>query len=58
VIERVFGWSERVRDGVDALPGGDDLLGPGPGRGDLEGSSSSAADEAGGGVQEPVASLN
>src|SRR6202522_1320832 len=48
-------WSVGVRNGVDALPGGDDLLGPGPVRGDLEGSSASAAHQAGGGVQEAVA---
>jgi hypothetical protein len=41
-----------VRDGVDALPGGDDVVGPGLDRGDLEGPAASAADEAGSGVQE------
>jgi hypothetical protein len=50
-----FGWSGGMRYRVDALPGGDDVLGPGPVHGDLEGSASSAADEAGGGVQEAVA---
>ena len=50
-----FGWSDRVRDRVDALPGGDDLSGPGPGGGDLEAPAAAAADEAGGGVQEAVA---
>jgi hypothetical protein len=44
-----------MRHRVDALPGGDDVAGPGPGRGDLEGSSASAVDEAGGGVQDAVA---
>lgn len=29
-------WSDGVRDGEDALPGGDDLAGPGPGSGDLD----------------------
>jgi hypothetical protein len=50
-----FGWSGGVRDHVDALPGGDDLAGPGSSGGDLEGSAASAAEEAGGGVQEAVA---
>ena len=50
-----FGWSDGMRHRVDALPGGGDLFGPGPGRGDLEGSAAAAADEAGGGVQEAVA---
>jgi hypothetical protein len=44
-----------VRHRLDALPGGDDLAGPGPGGGDLEGPAAPAADEAGGGVQEAVA---
>jgi hypothetical protein len=48
-------WSGGVRNGLDALPGGDDVLRPGPGRGDLQGSAASAADQAGGGVQDPVA---
>src|ERR1700722_12334304 len=50
-----FSWSDWVRYRLDALPGGDDLVGPGPGGGDLEGPAASAADEAGGGVQEAVA---
>jgi len=50
-----LGWSDGVRDGVDALPGGGDLAGPGPGRGDLEDPAAAAADQAGGGVQEAVA---
>src|ERR1700722_5011642 len=50
-----FSWSEWVRYCLDALPGGGDLVGPGPGRGDLEGPAASAADEAGGCVQEAVA---
>ena len=41
-------------DGLDALPGGDDLLRPGPGRGDFQGSAASAADEAGGRVENAV----
>jgi hypothetical protein len=44
-----------MRHCVDALPGGDDLVGPRPGRGELEGCAASAADRAGGGVQEAVA---
>jgi len=44
-----------VRDGLDARPGGGDLLCPGPGGGDLQGSAAAAADEAGGGVQDAVA---
>src|ERR1700761_232339 len=51
----VSGWSERVRDGLDALPGGGDLVSPGPVRGDLERSAAAAADDAGGGMQEAVA---
>ncbi len=51
-------WSGWVRDGLDALPGGGDRLCPGPGGGDFQGSAASAADEAGGGVQDAVASLN
>lgn len=51
----MFVWSDGVRDGVDALPGGDDVVGPGLDRGDLEGPAASAADEAGSGVQEAVA---
>src|ERR1700722_11496456 len=47
--------SGRVRDALDALPGGDDLLRPGPGRGDFQGSAASAADEAGDGEQSGVA---
>ena len=50
-----FSWSDRVLDSVDALPGGDDLLGPGPVCSDLEGSAATAAHQAGGGVQEAVA---
>jgi hypothetical protein len=41
-----FGWSDGMLYRVDALPGGDDVVGPGPGGGDLEGSAASAADEA------------
>src|SRR5258708_6538670 len=52
---RVYRWSGRVRDGLDALPGGDDFLRPGPVLGDLQGSASAAAGEAGGGVQDAVA---
>ena len=48
-----FSWSDRVRG--YALPGGGDLFGPGPGRSDLEGPAASAADQAGGCVQEAVA---
>src|SRR5690242_10885430 len=48
-------WSGGVRDGLDALPGGDDFLCPGPGGGDFQGSAASAADEPGGGVQDAVA---
>src|ERR1700722_9257203 len=48
-------WSGRVLDGVDAFPGGDDLLGPGPGRGDFEVPAGAAADQAGGCVQDAVA---
>src|SRR5580692_10688094 len=44
-----------VRDGLDALPGGDDFLCPGPGGGDFQGSAASAADEPGAGVQDAVA---
>jgi Phage integrase family len=44
-----------VRDGLDALPGGDDFLRPGPGGSDFQGSAASAADEAGAGVQDAVA---
>jgi hypothetical protein len=50
-------WSYGVRDGLDALPGGGDLLCPGPGCGDLQGSAAPAADQAGSGVQDPVAQL-
>src|SRR5580704_16186389 len=48
-------WSGGVRDGLDALPGGDDFLCPGPGGGDFQGSAAPAADEPGGGVQDAVA---
>jgi hypothetical protein len=48
-------WSGGVRDGLDVLPGGGDLLCPGPGRGDFEASAAPAADEAGGGVQDAIA---
>jgi hypothetical protein len=44
-----------VRDGLDALPGGDDFLCPGPGGGDFQGSAAAAADEPGAGVQDAVA---
>jgi hypothetical protein len=44
-----------VRDGLDVLPGSDDLLRSGPGHGDSQGSAAPAADEAGGGVQDAVA---
>src|SRR6516164_7360409 len=50
-----FSWSDGVRYRLDALPCGGDLVGPGPGRGDLEGPAASAADQAGGCVQEAVA---
>jgi ABC-2 type transport system permease protein len=42
--------------GMAWMRGGDDPACPRPGAGDLEGSAASAADEAGGGVQEAVAS--
>src|SRR5579859_8138156 len=48
-------WSGGARDGVDAVPGGDDLVGPGPGGGDFEGPAPAAADQAGGRVQDAVA---
>jgi len=51
-------WSGGGREGADALPGLDDRLGPGPAGGDLPASAASAADQAGGGVQDAVASLN
>jgi hypothetical protein len=38
----------------DALPGGGDPVGPELGRGDLEDSAASAADQTGGGMQEAV----
>jgi hypothetical protein len=44
-----------VRDDLDALPGGDDFLCPGPGGGDFQGSAAPAADEPGGGVQDVIA---
>jgi hypothetical protein len=42
---------------LDALQGDDDLVSPGLGRGDLEGPARSAADQAGGYVQETVAGV-
>lgn len=48
------GWSGCLRQGVDPFPGGDDGIGPGPGRGDLEAPAAGAADEPGGGVEEEM----
>src|ERR1035437_6794386 len=48
-------WSGGGGDGLDALPGGDDRICPGPGPGDLQEPAPPAADEAGGGVQDAVA---
>ena len=48
-------WSAGVRQGGDPLPGPGDRLGPGPVRGDLPAPAASAADQAGGGVQDAVA---
>jgi hypothetical protein len=50
-----FRWSGEVRDGLAALPGGDDRVGSWPAGGDFQGSAASAADEADGCVQEAVA---
>src|SRR5579863_9041255 len=44
-----------LRQGADPVPGGDDRCCPGPGGGDLEEPAASAADEAGGGVEDSVA---
>jgi len=44
-------WSGGVREGLGAVPCGDDRCGPGPGGGDLEGLAAPAAHEPGGGVE-------
>src|SRR5947208_9797131 len=44
-----------VRDGRDVVPGADDVAGPGPGRGDLQGLAPGSAYEAAGCVQDAVA---
>ena len=46
------GWSGQGQRGSY---GGGQFVGPGPGFGDADGASALAADDAGGGVQEPVA---
>jgi hypothetical protein len=48
-------WSGGVRQGADPFPGGHDVSGPRPGRGDLRALLAAAAGRAGGGVQDPVA---
>ena len=48
-------WSAGVRQRADTLPGPGDRLGPGPVRGEFPAAPPPAADQAGGGVQDPVA---
>jgi hypothetical protein len=50
-----FAQVSRGREDGDPLPGLGDRLGPWPVRGDLPASAASAADQAGGGVQDAVA---
>ena len=45
------GWSGGLRDGCDPGEDGDDVVGPGPGRGDPQFSPAGAAGESGGHVQ-------
>src|SRR6266581_2123480 len=51
----VFALVRWVLDRLDALPGGDDRICPGPGLGDFQAPAAPAADQSGGGVQDPVA---
>jgi hypothetical protein len=48
-------WSGGLRERVDALPGGGDRVRPGPGSLDFQVAAPSAADQAGGGMQDAVA---
>src|SRR5215470_2918031 len=48
-------WSADVRQRADPLPGAGDRFGPGPVRGEFPAAPAPAADQAGGGVQDPVA---
>jgi len=51
-------WSGGVGEGADAVPGGDDVVGPGPAGLDFQLPPAGAAGDAGGGVQDLVPSLN
>src|SRR6516162_4746729 len=48
-------WSGGLRERVDALPGGGDRVRPGPGSLDFQAAAPSAADQAGGSMQDAVA---
>jgi len=51
-------WSGGLRQSADPIPGDDDVSGPGPAGLDLQLALAAAAGQAGGGVQDAVASPN
>src|SRR5437773_564002 len=52
VAGAVWRWSGGLWQGADAVPGGDDVSGPGPGGLDVEAALAAAAGPPGGGVQD------